>query len=368
MEIFSFITWDVNPNIIETPIMIRYYGVLFGLAFFLGFSLMQKMFKNENVSEEWLDKILLYAVVGTVVGARLGHVFFYDWGYYSQHLTEIPQVWKGGLASHGAAIGIIIAMWLYTKRVTKGIKSLLWTLDKVVITVALAASLIRIGNLMNSEIIGYKSDAPVAFFFQHEAKESIASYFFTEADKVTIEKADETKEKEGFTYPVSKVEVIIDNPNVAEEDIQDLYGNFLYYKTFDYNPETEKSREKEAHYYVLPIKPTLSKIPNGYKLDFEIALIPRIPTQIMESISYFVIFLILMWGYWKQKWYRREGLIFGVFFLLMFTARFIIEFWKEHQTDALADASLNMGQWLSIPGIVIGIFFIIYALKKPIKE
>ena len=126
---------------------------------------MKKMMENEDCPERWLDKILVYTVVATIIGARLGHVFFYDWDYYSKNLMEIPMVWKGGLASHGAAIAIIFAIWMYSKRVTK--KSVFWALDKVVVTVAIAACFIRIGNLMNSEIIGHKSESSNAFFFQY---------------------------------------------------------------------------------------------------------------------------------------------------------------------------------------------------------
>lgn len=367
MNIFSFITWDINPNIIESPIMIRYYGLLFGLAFFAGFTLMKKMFANEKVSEEWLDKILMYAVVGTVVGARLGHVFFYEWDYYSQHLLEIPQVWKGGLASHGAAIAIVIAMWVYSKRVTKGTKSVLWTLDKVVITVALAAGLIRVGNLMNSEIVGDKSNANTAFFFQYEAKNTLSYYFPGDLNTIEIESTDKTVEKGGFEYPVSSVTIPILNKNVVEEDINEFYKSFNFYKSFDYEKESKKSPDKELHYFAFDNKPTIIKTAEGYNINFNIGIIPRIPTQILEAISYLLIFVLLFWGYWKQSWYKKEGLLFGVFFLLMFSARFIIEFWKEHQTDALAEASLNMGQWLSIPGILIGVVFIALAMRKKVE-
>lgn len=361
MSIFSFITWDINPNIIESPIMIRYYGLLFGLAFFAGFTLMKKMFANEKVSEEWLDKILMYAVVGTVVGARLGHVFFYEWDYYSQHLMEIPQVWKGGLASHGAAIAIVIAMWVYSKRVTKGTKSVLWTLDKVVITVALAAGLIRVGNLMNSEIIGDKSQSNSAFFFQYEAKQSMARYFYTDSEQIDFSDDELTAiEKNGFTYPQKKVTINIIEPNVRAVDAEDFYKTF-YTNTF------ENYNSSEQHYFATNQKPEIIQTPNGISIVAHIGIIPRIPTQILEAISYFTIFLLLFWGYWKQSWYKKEGLLFGVFFLLMFSARFIIEFWKEHQTDALAEASLNMGQWLSIPGILIGVVFIVLAARKEVE-
>ncbi len=155
-----FISWDVSPNLYDGFITLRYYSLLFGVSFFLGHYLMKKMLEKENCPEKWLDKILVYTVLATVIGARLGHVFFYDWDYYSQHISEIPMVWKGGLASHGAAIAIIISIWLYSKRVTK--KSVLWALDKVVVTVAIAACLIRIGNLMNSDTVHRSSSTLIS--------------------------------------------------------------------------------------------------------------------------------------------------------------------------------------------------------------
>lgn len=358
MSLFAFITWDVNPNILETPIMVRYYGLLFGFAFFAGFTLMKKMFAKENISEEWLDKILMYAVVGTVVGARLGHVFFYEWDYYSQHLWEIPQVWKGGLASHGAAIAIVIAMWIYAKRVTKGTKTVLWTLDKVVITVALAAALIRVGNLMNSEIIGDKSDSEYAFFFQYEAKQSIARYFYTTSENISFSDSEVSNiEKEGFSFPQKQITIIIKDPNVRAVDAEEFYKTF-YANTYN-NYESS-----EQHYFATKQQPKILKTIDGIAITANLGIVPRIPTQILEALSYFAIFLFLIWGYWKQAWYKREGLVFGVFFLLMFSARFIIEFWKENQTESLAEASLNMGQVLSIPGILIGVVFIALAMRK----
>ncbi|MCB0567561.1 MAG: prolipoprotein diacylglyceryl transferase [Phaeodactylibacter sp.] len=162
--LLAYITWDVSPEIIKIgPLTLRWYGLLFALGFLLGLYIVRAMFRAEKEPEEWLDQIFIYMVVGAVVGARLGHVFFYDWEYYSQHLSDIPAVWKGGLASHGGAIGIIIALWIFSARTAK--RSVLWILDRVVVPTALAGCFIRLGNLMNSEIVGTPSDAPWAFLF-----------------------------------------------------------------------------------------------------------------------------------------------------------------------------------------------------------
>ena len=114
------IEWSVSPEILQLgPISLRWYGLLFALGFLIGLFMVRKMFLAEGAPEEWLDKCFMYMVVGTVLGARLGHVFFYDWDYYSQHLSEIPQIWKGGLASHGGAMGIVIALWIFSRQIGK---------------------------------------------------------------------------------------------------------------------------------------------------------------------------------------------------------------------------------------------------------
>lgn len=158
------IDWNASPEIVSIgPITLRWYGLLFATGFLLGLMIVTQMFKAEKAPEEWLDKIFVYMIVGAVLGARLGHVFFYEWDYYSKHLLEIPQVWRGGLASHGGAIGVITALYIFSRRVSK--RPLLWILDKVAVPTGLAGFLIRLGNLMNSEIVGKPSDAPWAFNF-----------------------------------------------------------------------------------------------------------------------------------------------------------------------------------------------------------
>lgn len=259
----DFIHWDIDPEIFRIGrLAVRWYGLLFAVAFLLGYHVVERMFKSEKISLEWLDKLFLYTMIATVVGARLGHVFFYGWDYYSQNPWEIYKVWHGGLASHGAAIGIIFALWIYSKYVSK--RSILWVLDRVAVPVALAGFFIRFGNLMNSEIIGTHSTVPWAFEF---VRASIAD-----------------------------------------------------------------------------------------------PLTPRHPAQLYESICYLVSFGILMYLYWKTDAKERPGLLFGTFFILIFTARFFIEFIKENQEAFEEGMVLNMGQILSIPLVIIGVFFLVKSL------
>jgi len=163
MLILSYITWDVGPELLNIgPLSVRWYGLLFAMAFIVGFQIMQWMYKRENKPVSDVEQLTIYMIVGTVIGARLGHCLFYNPEYYLANPLEILMVWKGGLASHGASIGILISLYLYTK---KKKVSFLWQMDRVVIATALGGSFIRLGNLFNSEIIGKAADVPWAFIF-----------------------------------------------------------------------------------------------------------------------------------------------------------------------------------------------------------
>lgn len=258
----SFITWDANPTIISWPVTVRWYGLMFAIGFWIGFNIVARMFRHEGAPERWLGTLLLYVGVGTVVGARLGHVFFYAWDYYSQHPVEILYTWEGGLASHGGAIGVILAVILFSIFVSK--RSPMWTFDRLVIAIALVGGLIRFGNLMNSEIYGHYTDMPWGFIFV----------------------------RNGETLP--------------------------------------------AH-----------------------------PTQIYEALCYFALFGLLMWMYWRKNAQERPGLIFGTFLVGIFMPRFLIEYVKNVQEPWEADMVLNMGQLLSIPFVLLGIFLIVRAYMRP---
>lgn len=159
----DFVTWTVSPNLIDSFVTIRWYGLMFAVGFLIGYEIEWRMFRHEGVPERWMSSLFIYVVIATVVGARLGHVFFYDWDYYSQHLGDILKIWEGGLASHGGTLGIMLAIWLYSRLVTH--KPMLWTFDRLVVPVGLVAAMIRIGNLMNHEIYGAPTDLPWAFSF-----------------------------------------------------------------------------------------------------------------------------------------------------------------------------------------------------------
>ncbi|NQU81044.1 MAG: prolipoprotein diacylglyceryl transferase [Bacteroidetes bacterium] len=157
------IPWNINPEIFSVgKFAIRWYGLLFASSFFFGYLIMAGFFKKEKIPEEVLDRLTLYMALGTIIGARLGHCLFYEPGYYLSNPVEILMVWHGGLASHGAGIGIFIALYLFAK---KSKKSYLWILDRVAVVVALSGFFIRTGNLMNSEIYGVETNLPWGFVF-----------------------------------------------------------------------------------------------------------------------------------------------------------------------------------------------------------
>ena len=177
MSTFLAIHWNVSPEIFDIGIFaVRWYGLMFALGFLVGYQIMVKMFNFESSNIEWLEKLFIYTVVATIVGARLGHVFFYEWSYYSKHLLEIVlPISRGetgaykfvgyqGLASHGGGLGIVLAIYFYSRSVTK--RSILWTLDRLIIPTALVGAMIRTGNLMNSEIYGVATNLPWGFVFE----------------------------------------------------------------------------------------------------------------------------------------------------------------------------------------------------------
>ena len=156
--------WDVNPEFLSLgPLTIRWYGLLYALGFFIAITLIGKMFKHDGAPEGWLDKVFIYMVLAVIVGARLGHVFFYSWDYYKHNIPEIFMVWEGGLASHGGAIAMFITAWLLSHYMTK--QNIFWLADRVFTPSTLVAGMIRIGNLMNSEIYGGPTNLPWGFVF-----------------------------------------------------------------------------------------------------------------------------------------------------------------------------------------------------------
>jgi len=272
LMIINYIHWNIDPEIINLfGISLRYYGILFVGGLILSIYILNWIFKKEGIPLDRLEKLSIYGMIGIVAGARLGHCLFYEPSYYLSHPLEIilpiqPNAVGGykfsgfqGLASHGGALGVLIALYLYSRK-TK--HSMIDTIDLIAIVGAVVGIFIRIGNFMNSEIIGIPTTKPWGVIFER-----------------------------------------VDN-------------------------------------------------------------VPRHPAQLYEAISYFVIFMIMIILYRKMRERLRNGFFFGLVLVLVFSARFIIEFVKENQVGFEDKMTFNMGQLLSLPYIVVGIGFIIYGLIK----
>lgn len=353
------ILWNVGPEVIPGFDRPNKYALLFITGIILGYYIVKRIYTKEKIEIKELDNLLMWVVVSTIVGARLGHVFFYEWDYYSQHLTEIPAVWKGGLASHGAAIAIPIAVILYRRFSSK--MPIMWTLDRVVIAVAIAGCFIRLGNLANSEIKGKPSDGAMSMVFVHNFEKSMNfGEYFSGEYSVTYEETGEDTLVNGVAYPEIKVDV-----KFAGENNDEIRNYFM-----KVNPQINNFfKERNENFEFLTIN--TNRMPNdassyirddGFSLYFY--MIPRTPTQIIEAVGYLLIFLVLFFLYWKSNSGRIPGFIFGAFLIGIFGFRFFVEYLKEGQADRDAETIINTGQMLSIPFVILGIYFVARHFKQ----
>lgn len=299
--------WNPSEGISIGSFTLHYYSLMFVVAFGLGWYIMKQIFVRENETIENLDSLFVYMIASILLGARLGHVFFYDWDYYQNNLAEIllPFRFKPefeftgfrGLASHGAAIAVIVAMYFYKTRILK--RSYLWILDRVVIPVASGAVFVRLGNFFNSEIVGHETTSAFGIKF---VRDGISENQVTKLTGIA-------------------------NKNEA-------------YQTFVSNPQFAD----------------------------KLALIPaKHPSQLYEAFGYVLVFAILYFLYWKSSTHKKEGFLFGLFLILLFTVRIFVEIVKESQGGFEGETPiLSTGQWLSIPFILAGLFFVFRA--KEVKS
>jgi prolipoprotein diacylglyceryl transferase len=251
--------WNFDPVLLSLgPITIHWYGALFAAAIMAGLQYMKWIYRQDEVDIASLDDLLIYAVIGIVVGARLGHCFFYDPSYYLTNPLKILAIHQGGLASHGGGLGVIIAVYFYARK--NHIRHL-WLLDRLAIATALFGIFVRSANFINAEILGKPSDVAWAIIFER------------------------------------------------------------------------------------------------------VDTIPRHPAQLYEAFAYLSIFLILHLLYKQSQIKQRPGMLLGVFLLLTFTARFVVELFKQGQAAYSLDISMNTGQLLSLPFFVVGIYLVVNAAK-----
>lgn len=349
------ITHDMSRGITIGDYTLRMYQLMFLLSFILGFQILKSILKREGANDKWMDPLLTYSVVATVIGARLGHVLFYQPEYYLKHPLEILMVWKGGLASHGAAIAIIIAMYLFSKKVSK--TPLLWILDRIVIVVALAATFIRIGNFTNSEIYGKIDNSAVETVFLYPAQEYFTSYYGSFFYDVSFEKTDQSFEQEGVAYPIYTATFTTkENANV-ERIAQEI----------DVNIVRRLSSLDSEEQNILPLPGAKAEVISPSEIRVDLLGVPRYPTQLFEASAYLMIFIILVFLYLKTKKKFELGFLFGTFLTLLFGFRFFVEFYKANQVGFEDELTLNMGQILSIPLVLIGLYFVLTSPKRPFE-
>lgn len=261
--------WDISPVAFTVSLFgmrwsIHWYGMLFAATFVWGILIFRYIYRQEGRDPEQVYDLVLWVIAGTVVGARLGHVLFYDPGHYFPHPWEILKVWEGGLASHGAALGILAGVWLYSR--SRPDQGFLWICDRIGMAVPLSGCLIRIGNFFNSEILGTPTDVPWAVVFA--------------------------------------------------------------------------------------------------RMD----PLPRHPVQLYEAFCYLLIFLAQWRFYRRHKSASPAGYLFGRFFVFAFSARFLLEFYKEQQAAFETGWALSMGQWLSIPAVIFGLYLMWRSHNVPANE
>jgi len=263
ISILNYIIWNVDPDIFVIPYLnhpVRWYGLSWALAFLVSQQVMYYIYKRDGRPREEVDTLTIYMVVAAIGGARLGHVLFYEPADFFSQPLKIFAVWEGGLASHGGAIGILIALYFFARK-TK--VKYLWIVDRLVIVSALCGFLIRLGNLMNSEMIGLPTSLPWAFVFTR-----------------------------------------VDN-------------------------------------------------------------IPRHPAQLYEAIYCLILFGFLFWLFYKKGKALNNGILTGLFLIILFSLRFIDEFLKVNQEAFEDGLLLNMGQILSIPFVICGIVILIRSMRNP---
>ena len=356
--LISFIVWDPSPSVFEGFDRLRWYGLLFALGFIISQQIMVYFFKKEGKNPALVDQLTIYMVLATIIGARLGHVLFYEPEKYLGNPLNILKIWEGGLASHGAAISIPIALWLYTKR-NQGMRYL-WVVDRIVIVVALTGVLIRTGNLMNSEIGGKDTNSDTGIVYARDTEEILSSLRVPIESIEAYQPTDRDTELKGTGIVPVNFDVVITKGNYTKESLESILSQDIKYALTQFN----SSKEFLAEPLNTPLQLEVKEQATNYLVTVKTLGRVKYPTQIFEAVSYFLIFLLLLSLWMKYKSKLPDGLLCGLFFILVFGSRFGWEFFKEVQVDFEQSMQLNMGQLLSIPLITIGLILVIRALKK----
>jgi prolipoprotein diacylglyceryl transferase len=397
----SFIIWNGSPEIFGVgTFSLRWYGLLFALGFLISQQILYYIYRKEGKPEKDVDTLTIYMVVATILGARLGHVIFYQPElFWTDPLSIIlpfefsPFKFSGftGLASHGGALGILFALWLYsnyriyfskadvdlagkadeegtvTKKIKRGFfiervkkegQSYLQVLDRIVILVALTGALIRFGNFFNSEIIGKPTDSPFGVVFINRVTEGLMDYKVQNnpAESIKIERNEDLPAGANGRVPLNMY--VFFKPGTTQEEAGNfLNGDVKYFLSYYAEYIDEPGAEPLKYQITTETSGALAAKINTFG-------IARHPAQLYESISCVVLFIILFLMWNKDKQNLPEGKIFGVFMIVLWSLRFAYEFLKENQVSFEDELPLNMGQILSIPLILVGVYIVIRANRK----
>lgn len=373
----AYIVWDPMKEIIRGIQPPVWYSVLFAIGFIISYQFVVHFFKKEGKDPQNVDTLTVYMVLATIVGARLGHLLFYEPKNFLADPLMFFRTWEGGLASHGGAFGILFAMFLYRNYFVNGdgfnplkfkfrlrwIKekregqSYLWILDRIVIVTAMTAAFIRFGNFVNSEIVGKPTESDYGVVFGRVAELTLERNIPT-ISRVEASKGESTEQLEPGIVPVD-LTITFNNPritdqevrNVIETNVRNLLTNSSYIGTHYKQPI------EPFNYEINPVDRQLVAVVHTYGIS-------RHPAQLYEAGTSIVLFLILLLIWMKYKEKTPEGLLFGLFLVILFGLRFFHETFKENQEAFEDDLALNMGQILSIPLIILGLVMLIRIAVK----
>lgn len=376
MEIFGYILWAPIPEIfpnLDWGIIgnIRWYGLLFAIAFIVGQQIMAYIFKVENKPSRDIETLTIYIVVGTIIGARLGHVFFYEPMRFLANPLEIFMIQKGGLASHGAAVGIIASIFVYSnyyikigfpkpsfifRRKKREGQSFLWVIDRIVIVVALGGCFIRMGNFLNSEIIGKPSNSEMSVFFARD----VIDRFELDQNIEDVEVRKRAAATTDIPNPIL-ISLKFKNNDYKEDEIRAYLERNIKRVLTHYEDVNRHINEPDEE----PLNYALTTNPDGsFTAAISTYAITRHATQVYEALTSLLLAFLLFWIWTWKKEETPHGQLFGLFLIILFGLRFFHEVFKENQVDFENTIPMNMGQWLSIPLVLIGFYVFIRSLNK----
>ena len=359
MNTLSYIIWTADPTIFTIPFINlgpRWYGVLFVLGCLLSQQVFFKIFKIEKLPEKDVERLTGYMVIATIIGARLGHCLFYNPEYYLSDPLKILKVWEGGLASHGGAIGILVAIYLFSRKYNY---RYLWLLDRLVIIVALTGAMIRTGNLFNSEMEGTLTNSNTGIIYAHATLEILS--YSSDIEEVRFGRGGDMQSNEIGRVPIKAIieyrrgirfemkdKLFVEN---QLKNALNRYNEVTQHVDFGDGPIVYKNYQKEGREIV------------------EISALGKVrhAAQLYEALYCVVLMVVLYWLWNKRRDALPQGFNFALFMIVLWSLRFVDEFFKMNQEAFEEDMTLNMGQILSIPLIIAGIVLMIWIFSQKRK-